>query len=161
MSSVTVQTLKDNLVEGTELMEFVLFTGGSNWDPGSPSTATTRVADDPAGVSISRAATGADGAETPDNTAPMNYTVTPAGGNLNEALVVYVARSGGTATAGADYVPPTDPITIGANESTKTFSVGVVDDDRYEPQEIAQPHRRRQRQQLQHRGRAGDGVHHQ
>jgi hypothetical protein len=58
-------------------------------------------------------------------------TVTRTGGVAGAATVNY-ATGGGTATPGTDYTPVSGTLTFAPGETTKTFTVSLIDDNLYE-----------------------------
>jgi CSLREA domain-containing protein len=65
----------------------------------------------------------------------FNVTVVRTGGSTGTLTVALTAD--GTATPGADYTAPPSSITFADGETSKTFSVQVVNDGVTEPQEVA------------------------
>ncbi|MDQ4122259.1 MAG: carboxypeptidase regulatory-like domain-containing protein [Acidobacteriota bacterium] len=74
-----------------------------------------------------------------------NYNVTENGGfaivtvnrigSANDTITVDYATSNGTAIAGQDYTPASGTLTFLNGETTKTFSVSVTNETKYEPEE--------------------------
>src|SRR5262249_39744818 len=70
---------------------------------------------------------------------PATITVTRTGGS-NVPVSVHYATSDGTATAGSDYTATSGTLSFAAGESTKTFTVPIIDDTAVEnPETVILP----------------------
>ena len=122
----TVPILDDTLVEGNETVNLTLTspTGGATL--GGQSTATLTIVDNdtaqPGSLQFSAAAFTVN---EPQGTATI--TVTRTGGS-NVPVTVAYATSNGTATAGSDYTASSGTLTFAVGETTKTFTVPILDD---------------------------------
>jgi len=126
VTSVTlpVTILDDDLAEPAETIVLRLVSGGA-----SQSTATITIADNEPIVSV--AASTAQAAETLQGQKPKPgaFTVTRAGGDINQPLTVKYALSGSAATDGSDYEALTGEVTIPAGAKSAPIPVTVIDDD--------------------------------
>ena len=134
-TTFTVAIVDDTLVEPDETvnLQIVSVTGGGTI--GAPSTATlTIVSNDLAGtVQFSQAAY-----EVTEGTATATITVNRTGGAASGVTVQYrvVPGNPGTATGGGvDYTLATGMLTFGAGDTSKTFTVSIVNDAIIEPDE--------------------------
>ncbi|MFY9224323.1 MAG: Calx-beta domain-containing protein [Blastocatellia bacterium] len=120
----SVPVIDDVLVEGNETLSLTLSnpTGGATL--GSPSTAVLTIVDnDNAGSLQFSSAT----YSVMENGANATITVTRANGSSGTVTVNY-ATSDATATAGSDYTATSGTLTFLNGETSKTFSVAVIDD---------------------------------
>jgi hypothetical protein len=69
-----------------------------------------------------------------ENQATATITVTRTGSTAGTATIHY-ATSDGTATQGADYVATSGDVTFASGETSKTFTVSILDDGAAEPDE--------------------------
>src|SRR5438132_1103896 len=69
-----------------------------------------------------------------ENAGAAVISITRTGGSGGGASVIYATQDG-TATAGKDYAATSGAMTFGANETSKTFSVPIIDDKIVEPNE--------------------------
>jgi hypothetical protein len=122
-AAITVTPTDDSLVEDDETVVITL-SDGTNYDIGSPSTATVNIADDePDEPVVTIEATDAVAAE-PANTG--TFTVTRTGSTTASLDVFYTVT--GTATNGNDYTALAGSVTIPAGQSSATITVGPIDD---------------------------------
>jgi hypothetical protein len=125
--TVSVPILKDTLAEGTETVNLTL----SNVSGGTPPallgvrpTATLNITDDDVGGVLQFSAATFSVAET----APTaTITATRSGGAAGGVTVDY-AVTDGTAQAGADYTTVTGTLTFAAGQTSRTFTVPIVND---------------------------------
>jgi hypothetical protein len=131
IATFTVPIVNDALAEGVETVLLTLSDPSAPAQLGPRFTATLSILDnDTAGVIRLGAATYtvAEGAGTALVT--VNRVGTAAG-----VTVDYATGNPGTATAGADYLITRGTLTFGANETTKTFTIRILNDSRDEPNE--------------------------
>jgi azurin len=121
----TVPILSDTLFEPTETVTVRLSnpTGGASLGP--QATATISIVDnDPAGLlrfsAVAYAVSEAAGVAT--------ITVQRTQGTASAVTVDYATVSGGTAAVGVDYTATSGTLTFNANDTSKTFTVPVLDD---------------------------------
>ena len=69
-----------------------------------------------------------------ENEATATITVTRTGGTASGVSINY-ATSNGTATAGQDYIATSGTLVFGANETSKTFTIPIINDSIDEPNE--------------------------
>lgn len=129
--TITVPTLTDNLVEGTETVVLSInsVSGPGGGTIGSPGSVTGTIADSPPIVTI-----GAPGGSASEDGYTGQFTVSRTYGKISEALPVNLIF-GGTATAGADYTALPSTVTIPANAASYSFSVVPIDDTELESTE--------------------------
>ena len=122
----TVPIIDDTLVEGNETVNLTLSspTGGATL--GTQATATLTIVDDDvapaATLQFSTAAFSVN-----ENGGTATITVTRTGGS-NVPVSVNYATSNGTATAGSDYTATSGTLNFGVGETSKTFTVPIIDD---------------------------------
>lgn len=132
----SVAILNDTSVEGNETVQLTLSntTGGATL--GSPSAATLTITDDdvaqPGQLRFSA----------------TSYTIGESGGSVvitvqrvngsDGAVSIAYATSNGTATAGSDYTAASGVLNFAAGETSKTFSVAVLNDPTVEGNETVQ-----------------------
>ena len=128
----TVPILSDTVFEGTEAVALVLTnpTGGALLGPLSTATITIADNDPPGAIRFSAGTFGAS--EAGGATITVQRT---GGGTASEVTVDYATVGGGTATAGVDYLAAAGTLTFNAGETSKTFSVPVLNDAVDEPNE--------------------------
>jgi hypothetical protein len=118
----TVPVANNGVADGNRALTVKLTTPGGGGVLGAPNTATVTVVDDEVGVRFSAVA----------------YTVGEAGavatitvvrtGPVAPVVTVQYATSDGTATAGPDYTARAGTLTFGANVTTASFTVPIVND---------------------------------
>src|SRR5262249_37195371 len=91
---------------------------------GTPNTAVVSILDDDVAGNIQLAA---DSLTVDEYAGVATVTVTRTGGNAG-GVTVHYATSNGTATAGADYTGASGTLTFAANESSKAFTVAILND---------------------------------
>jgi hypothetical protein len=122
----TIQILDDNLVENNETILLSLSnpTGGAAL--GSQSTASVSIIDNdvpqPGALQFSTS-----NFTVNENQGTATITVTRTGGS-NVPVTVNYATSNGTANAGADYTATSGTLSFGIGETSKTFTVPIIDD---------------------------------
>lgn len=120
----TFAILNDTLVEGDETVNVRLTNPGGAFLL-APSEATVTIVDDEfAGGNVAFAAASFSVAE---NGVSATITVIRTNGNTG-AITVDFATGGGTATPGLDYTPTSGTLVFGDGETTKTFTVLVLED---------------------------------
>jgi hypothetical protein len=127
----TVSILDDGAYETDETVNLSLSnpTGGAVL--GSPATAVLTIVDnDPAPVFQFSAATYSFN----ENAGTVTITATRTGASAVNQTVQY-ATSNGTAAAGTDYTAASGTLTFGAGETSRTFTVVLLDDSVYEVNE--------------------------
>jgi hypothetical protein len=126
-----VSIMQDTIEEASETIRFALRdpTGGMVLGA-RPSTVLTITDDDPAGALAFASAvyTAAEGGPA------AVITVTRTGGTASGVTVQY-ATTNGTAIAGADYVNRAGTLTFAAGQTSRTFTVPILDDSLGEPVE--------------------------
>jgi glucose/arabinose dehydrogenase len=129
----TVPITNDTAVEGDETVNLTLSnpTGGATL--GGQSTATLTIQDDdvaqPGVLQF-----GAVNYSANENQGTATITVTRTGGS-NVPVTVHYATSDGTATAGSDYTATSGTLSFGVGETTKTFTVPIINDTTVENSE--------------------------
>src|SRR5262249_38083966 len=128
--TISVPILDDNRDEPSETFTVKLFSASAA-SVGSPDTATVTIADDDPAPAI----TFSSGA----------YSIGEAGGTAtigvqlnapsNQQVTVHYATSDGTATAPGDYGAKNGTLTFSPGQTSKTFTVPIVDDTLDEPNE--------------------------
>jgi hypothetical protein len=122
----TVPIINDTVVEGNETVNLTLSnpTGGATL--GSQTTATLIILDDdvvqPGVLQFSASASSVN-----ENQGTATITVTRTGGS-NVPVSVHYATSDGTATAGSDYTAVSGTLNFAVGETSKTFTVPIIDD---------------------------------
>src|SRR5262249_42554006 len=129
----TVPITNDTLVEGNETINLALGnpTGGATL--GGQSTAVLTIQDD----DVAQPGTlqfGTSAYTVNENQGTATITVTPTGGSDIPVSVNY-ATSDGTATAGSDYTASSGTLNFAVGETSKTFTVPIIDDTTVEGDE--------------------------
>src|SRR5262249_49953124 len=118
--------LDDSLVEGDETINLTLSnpTGGAT--VGTQASAVLTIhSDDVAQPGVLQFST--SGYSVNENQGTVTITVTRTGGS-NVPASVNFATSNGTATAGSDYPATSGTLTFGVGETSKTFTVSIIND---------------------------------
>jgi hypothetical protein len=131
----SVGIIDDVDYEGDEELNLTLSnpTGGATL--GSPSNGTITIADNdplpepPGALQFSAANYG-----VAENAGNVTVTVNRSNGTVGDIAVAY-STSDASATSRDDYVAPSGPLTFFDGETSKTFSVGIIDDADYEGDE--------------------------
>ena len=127
---ITVPILPDNVFEGNESFTVVL-SAPTNATLGSPSTGTVTITeDDPAPTYQFSSST----YSVPEAAGSVTITVTKTG-NTAVSGTVHVATSNGTAIAPGDYTTVSGDLVFASNETTKQFTVTVINDSAFEGNE--------------------------
>lgn len=130
--TVTLATLRNNLVEGSETAILALSPNATVYTIGAQSSATVTIADSPAVVTVT--ATDANASETgPDNGV---FTLTRSGGDTTASLPVSFTLTG-TAANGTDYTSIAAPVTLAANQTSATVTLTPIADALVEGSETA------------------------
>ena len=132
--TVLIPTVDDTVVEGPETIVLKLV-NPSVGVVGTPGTTTVTIQDNDVAGTVQF---GAAAYEVSEGTPTAVITVTRAGGAASGVTVQYRvnAASPGTATGGGvDYTLVPGTLTFGANETSKTFAVAIVNDTVVEPDE--------------------------
>ena len=122
----TVAILDDGLLEGNETVNLQLSGPGGGATLGVQSTAVLTIVDDEVaqpGVLQFSGPTYSVG----ESGVSATITVTRTGGS-DGAVTVQYATANGSATAGSDYTGTSGTLSFGAGETTKTFTVAILDD---------------------------------
>ncbi len=131
-ATFTVAIVNDSLAEASETVRLQITGVGVGASIGAPSTATLTITnnDVPGIVQFGQAAY-----QVTEGTVTAPIVVTRSGGAASGVTVQYrVASSPGTAVGGGvDYTLNTGTLTFGANETSRTFSVAIVNDTLIEP----------------------------
>lgn len=132
-ATVTINPTDDSDVEPDETV-ILTINDGSNYDLGSPSSATGTIQNDDVvstdptvAISVSPASVDEDGTNS------LVYTFTRSGDSTQALSVTYSVS--GTATAGSDFASQSGTVTIGAGQTTATVSIDPIDDNTVEPDE--------------------------
>ena len=122
----TVPITQDALVEGNETVNLSIFSPGGGASLTNPTTAILTIVDDdtnlPGTLALASSThTVAEGAGS------QTITVNRTGGATGTVTVNY-ATSNGTATSGSDYTATAGSLSFGPGETTKSFSVPILND---------------------------------
>jgi len=120
--TIAVNVVGDTLVEGNETFKVNLSSASAGTIGRAQATGTISD-DDTAGSVQFRSATYSVG----ESAGSAKITVARSGGSASGVSVNY-ATANGTAIAGSDYTPTSGTLTFGANETSKTFSVPILND---------------------------------
>src|SRR5262249_33461567 len=122
-----IPIINDTAVEGNETVNLTLSspTGGATL--GSQTTAVLTIQDDDVAPQPGTLQFNAGSYSLTENGGTLTLTVTRTGGTSGTVSVQY-ATSNGTATAGSDYTAASGTLTFAAGESSKSFTVAVLDD---------------------------------
>jgi pseudomonalisin len=118
----------DTVAEGNETIDLELL-GPSGVALGTPSTTVLTIKDNDVAGKAQFSATDYGVAEGEGS---VTITVTRTGGSSSQATVDY-ATADGTGVDGTDYSQTVGTLTFGAGETTKTFSVPILDDGTANP----------------------------
>ena len=121
--TITVETLEDSKTEEDETFSLTLALDAQQPEKVELgiATGTATITDDTLSVSVM-------GPETVTEGEAAEYVVTVAGGTDSEPVTVTIAVSG-SATAGEDYAPPSETLTIAAGAESATFAISTTADD--------------------------------
>ena len=126
---VAITPLRDNLVEGTESVDFTLAPSAS-YSIATPEIASVNIADDPAIVSLVASDPQADEA----GASPGEFTISRSGGDTAVALSVNLVRQG-TASNASDYVFVPPSLGIPAGQVTTLLPIVPIRDNLVEGDE--------------------------
>ncbi|MGI8436352.1 MAG: Calx-beta domain-containing protein [Chthoniobacterales bacterium] len=129
--TVNVTINDDTTFEGNENFS-VSLSNPSGATLGSPSTATVTIIDDDAAPLVQFSAANYD---VNEGAGTVTVTVTKTGNTTLPATVSY-ATSDGTATAPADYTTTAGTLTFAPGDTSKTFTIPIVQDTIYEGNEM-------------------------
>lgn len=128
---VTVATLPDNLVEGSETATIAITDNGSTYSAyGSSAEASMSIVDDPPIISI--AAT--------DTTEGENgkFRISRTGGKTSDSVTVYYTVTGGTADSGDDFTALSGSVVIGGGNSYANVTLTALPDNLIEGDETVE-----------------------
>ena len=129
----TIAIADDSLVEGNETVNLTLSNATGGATLGTQGTATLTIVDNdaaqPGTLQFSTAAYTVN-----ENQGTATITVTRTGGS-NVPVTVNYATSNGTAAAGSDYTAASGTLNFGVGETSKTFTVSIINDTTVEPNE--------------------------
>ncbi len=120
--TITIPLLKDTIVEGNENFS-VQLSNPSGVQLGKVTASTVTITDDDVAGSFSFSAATYSGTEG----GTASIMVKRTGGNAS-GITVQFTMTGGTATSGVDYSNATQTLTFGATETSKTITVGLIQD---------------------------------
>jgi hypothetical protein len=123
--TVTVPILADGATEAAETFTVRLSSPTAGATLGTPSVATVTITDGAPRMSV-RFST--DTYKTSETSRQATITVTRVGGTTGVVTVNY-ATTGGAATPGVDFVPVSGTLTFASGQTSRTFTVPVLDDD--------------------------------
>jgi len=134
IKTVTIPIVNDTLVEGNETLNLTLSnpTGGSTL--GTQKTATLTIQDDDVAPVGTLAFSGTSYTVGENGTPVKAVTITRTGGSSG-AVSVRLTPSNGTAIAPGDYSNSAITVSFATGETTKTVTIPIVNDLRYEPNE--------------------------
>src|SRR5262249_23987185 len=128
----SISIVNDTLVEGDETVNLTL-SSPTGATLGSPAAALLTIQDDdvarPGNLQFSATAYTVNKTQ---RTATITVTRI---GDSNVPVTVHYATSDGTATAGSDYTAVSGTLSFGIGETSKTFTVPIIDDTAVEPPE--------------------------
>ena len=132
-ATFTLPIVNDTLAEAGETVQLQITGVGVGAAIGAPSTATVVITDNdvPGTVQFAQATY-----QVAEGTATAPITLTRSGGAASGVTIQYRVTPGsaGTATGdGVDYTLNTGTVTFGANETSRTFNVAIVNDTLIEP----------------------------
>ncbi len=125
--TITVPISNETLAEGAETFDMVL-SAPTNGVLGYPSTETVTIAANDL-LSFSASAVSVN-----ENASTATITVKLNGASTQSVTVNY-ATSNGTATAGSDYTAKSGTLLFAPGETSKTFTVAIINDTTDEPNE--------------------------
>ena len=132
-ATFSVSVIDDKIVESNETVHLTLTspTGGATL--GSPSNVDLTIIDNDTGTPGSLRFSAATYSVNEGGGSAV-ITVTRVGGSSGSVTVQYATRDG-TATAGLDYTATSGTLTFADGETSKTFSIPIIDDTLIEPNE--------------------------
>ncbi len=130
-ATFTVSILGDTVVEGNERLRLVLSNPSSGAVLASPNVAHLRIVDNDTAGTLAFSSTTYTGTE---GGPAVVITVVRSGGAASGVTVQY-ATSNGSATAGSDYTPRSGTLSFGAGQTSRTFTVLILDDTAVESTE--------------------------
>jgi len=131
----TVPLLTDSLDEPNETVQLTLSNPGGGATLGAPFIAILTLVDDDPGPGHLRFATAA--LARSEKLTRVAFSVRRTAGSTGPVSIAY-AVSGGTATAGADYLPASDTLDFASGQTSRTFILTLVNDTLDEPSETVE-----------------------
>jgi hypothetical protein len=135
-----IQIKDDSSAEGNETATITLSNPGGGASLGTPSTASLLITDDENGSSSSNSSRSSSSSSTgptiglsataysvDEDMGSLTVTVTRGGSSSSAATVSY-ATSNGTGKSGSEYSATSGTLSFAANETSKTFTIGIMDD---------------------------------
>jgi hypothetical protein len=125
---IVVPILQDTLAEGAHTFTLALSSPAGGAGLGSPSVTTVTIIDDETGMSVRFSAATYTATEAAGQ---ATITVNRVGGTAGVVTVDYATTGGGTAVPGigGDYTPVSGTLTFATGQTSRTFTVPVLDDD--------------------------------
>ncbi len=139
VKSFTVSIIDDSLVEANETILVALTnpTGGATL--GNPGGATLTIGDNDVAQGGGQFRFSASGYSVNENAGPVTITVTRTGGSAGTATVRFATydRAGDPNVAWglSDYVPTSGTLSFAPGETSKTFTISLIDDNSVEANE--------------------------
>jgi hypothetical protein len=130
--TINVPIAHDGRGETTETINVMLSNPGGGSDVGPNNAAVIGIADDGESGPFALNASSYDVGEAE---ALVTIMVSRSGGSLGGPVTVDYATSDGSATAGVDYTAASGSLTFGPGETSKSFTVAVVNDSSHEDSE--------------------------
>jgi glucose/arabinose dehydrogenase len=133
----TIPIIDDTIVEGNETVTITLSNPGGGATLGSPATATLTIISDDVATQPGVLQFSSANYSVSETGGAVTITVTRTGGSDGTVSVNY-ATANGTATSGSDYIPTSGTLTFAGGETSKTFTIPIIDDTIVEGPETVQ-----------------------